>query len=76
MRRILLAVLLAVPAFSAVTAVRIVERTDVQAGKPFQTMVPQVDADGNELAGVRLPEVKIPLGAYVRFSATMKSYGS
>ncbi|MEO8659567.1 MAG: alpha/beta hydrolase domain-containing protein, partial [Bryobacteraceae bacterium] len=28
------------------------------------TLVPQVDADGNEIAGVRMPEIRVPLGNY------------
>ena len=31
------------------------------AGAPLPFLVPQVDADGNERAGVRLPEVAVPL---------------
>ena len=27
-------------------------------------LVPQVDADGNEIAGIRLPDVSVPLGTY------------
>ena len=27
-------------------------------------MVPQVDSDGNELAGIRLPDVSVPLATY------------
>ncbi len=33
-------------------------------GKSFPTLVPQVDSDGNELAGVRMPEVSAPLATY------------
>jgi len=28
----------------------------------YRTLVPAVDSDGNELAGIRLPEVAVPLG--------------
>jgi hypothetical protein len=34
------------------------------AGAPLPFLVPQVDADGNERAGVRLPEVAVPLATY------------
>ena len=30
-------------------------------GKPYPTLVPDVDADGNDLAGIRLPDVAAPL---------------
>jgi hypothetical protein len=33
-------------------------------GKPFPILVPQVDADGNEVSGVRLPEQMVPLATY------------
>lgn len=33
-------------------------------GKAFPVLVPQVDADGNERDGVRLPEIEVPLGTY------------
>ncbi len=34
------------------------------AGKAYVSLVPQVDADGNEIAGVRLPELAAPLATY------------
>jgi hypothetical protein len=34
------------------------------AGAPLPFLVPQVDTDGNERAGVRLPEVTVPLATY------------
>jgi hypothetical protein len=33
-------------------------------GYDYQTLVPQVDADGNELGGIRLPEIVAPLATY------------
>jgi len=35
-----------------------------KVGKRFPVLVPQVDADGNESDGVRLPEIVVPLGTY------------
>ena len=35
-----------------------------KVGASFPTLVPQVDADGNDLAGIRLPEVAVPLATY------------
>lgn len=32
--------------------------------QPYPTMVPAVDADGNEAAGLRLPPLAVPLGTY------------
>lgn len=42
----------------------IVTREPPQVGKAFGTRVPAVDADGNEIAGIRLPAVNVPLAAY------------
>jgi Alpha/beta hydrolase domain len=33
-------------------------------GKAFAILVPQVDADGNDIAGVRMPELNVPLATY------------
>jgi hypothetical protein len=30
----------------------------------FTMLVPQVDADGNEIAGIRLPELSVPVATY------------
>ena len=35
-----------------------------KVGKPFPLLVPQVDADGNEISGIRLPEQIVPLATY------------
>ena len=35
-----------------------------KVGKLFPVLVPQVDADGNERDGVRLPEITVPLATY------------
>ena len=33
-------------------------------GKIYPTYVPKTDADGNDIAGVRLPDVTVPLATY------------
>lgn len=43
---------------------RIVTRQPPGIGEPFPVFVPQVDADGNDLGGVRLPELEVPLATY------------
>jgi len=35
-----------------------------KVGKAFVVLVPQADADGNDLGGVRLPELQVPLATY------------
>jgi hypothetical protein len=45
-------------------------------GKPFPVLVPQVDADGNEIAGIRLPEVQVPLGTYTGWNQRGANLGA
>jgi hypothetical protein len=33
-------------------------------GPPFPTLVPQVNLDGNETSGIRMPEIQVPLASY------------
>jgi hypothetical protein len=40
-------------------------------GAPYTVLVPQVDADGNDLGGVRLPEVAAPLGTYTGWNVQL-----
>ncbi len=39
-------------------------KPDVDAAKAYGARVPQVDADGNESAGIRLPDIAVPLATY------------
>jgi hypothetical protein len=45
-------------------------------GKPFQTLLPQVDKDGNETSGVRMPDVSVPLGTYTGWNLRDASTGA
>lgn len=45
-------------------------------GAEYRILLPQVDADGNEKAGVRLPEVEAPLGAYAGWNFRSAATGS
>jgi len=47
-----------------------------KVGKAFPVRVPQVDEDGNEIAGVRLPEVAVPLGTYTGWNLRSPSLGA
>ena len=42
----------------------IVSQEPPTIGSAFPILVPQVDADGNELAGIRVPELAVPLATY------------
>ncbi|HET9308521.1 MAG TPA: alpha/beta hydrolase domain-containing protein [Candidatus Sulfotelmatobacter sp.] len=45
-------------------------------GKSFPVLVPQVDGDGNERDGVRLPEVTVPLATYASWNLRDPSIGA
>jgi hypothetical protein len=45
-------------------------------GKPFPTLVPQVDADGNETCGVRMPDIQTPLGTFAGWNLRSQEIGA
>jgi len=47
-----------------------------KVGKPFPVLVPQVDADGNDLGGIRLPELQVPLATYTGWNLRDPSIGA
>jgi hypothetical protein len=44
-------------------------------GAGYPTLVPQVDADGNDLGGIRLPYLAAPLGTFTGWSLIKQEYG-
>jgi Alpha/beta hydrolase domain len=38
---------------------------EAMKGKEYPVQVPQVDADGNDMGGVRYPDLQVPLGTYL-----------
>ena len=47
-----------------------------KVSEPFPVLVPQVDADGNECDGVRLPEITVPLATYTAWNLRDPSIGA
>ncbi len=47
-----------------------------KVGEFFPVLVPQVDADGNERDGVRLPEITVPLATYTGWNLRDPSIGA
>ena len=47
-----------------------------RVGEAFPVLVPQVDADGNERDGVRLPEITVPLATYTGWNLRDPSIGA
>ena len=47
-----------------------------KVGKPFPILVSQVDADGNETSGVRMPDIQAPLGTYAGWNLRATELGA
>ena len=47
-----------------------------KVGPSYRTLIPAVDADGNEVAGIRLPDVAVPLGTYTGWNLRAAPYGA
>jgi Alpha/beta hydrolase domain len=54
----------------------ILSRQPPMLGQPFPVLVPQVDADGNERDGIRLPEYAAPLATYAAWNLRDPSIGA
>ena len=44
-------------------------------GAAFLSLVPSVDADGNDLGGIQMPEVKVPLASYTGWNRRAAAIG-
>jgi hypothetical protein len=51
-------------------ATRVISVEPPTTGEPFRVLVPQVNADGNDVGGIRMPEVAVPLGTYTGWNVT------
>jgi hypothetical protein len=47
-----------------------------KVGEAFPALVPQVDVDGNETSGIRLPELRYPLATYMGWNLRNPSVGA
>ena len=47
----------------------------VLIGSPYPVFVPQTDADGNDVAGIRFPDVAVPLATYTGWSVRKPDFG-
>jgi hypothetical protein len=47
-----------------------------KAGPPFPTLLPQVNLDGNETSGIRMPEIQVPLASYTGWNLRSKNIGA
>jgi hypothetical protein len=44
-------------------------------GSPYTAFVPQTDVDGNDIAGIRLPEIAVPLATYTGWGLRAAAFG-
>jgi hypothetical protein len=44
-------------------------------GSPYPVLVPQTDADGNDVAGIRFPDIAVPLATYTGWSVRQPAFG-
>ncbi len=54
----------------------IIDHQPPLVGAPFPMLVPQADADGNESAGIRLPQVEVPLASYTPWNFRSEAIGA
>ncbi len=54
----------------------IADHVPPKVGPPYRTLVPAVDADGNERAGIRLPDVAVPLATYAGWNLRAPEHGA
>jgi Alpha/beta hydrolase domain len=50
---------------------RVITNEPPRLGNPYTVLVPQVNADGNDVAGIRVPEVAVPLGTYTGWNVVL-----
>lgn len=55
---------------------RILTLQPPNVGPAFPILIPQVDADGNERAGIHLPEITVPLATYTGWNLRAPSTGA
>ena len=54
---------------------RVITRQPPGIGKPYTLLFPQVDDDGNERAGIRLPHIRVPLATYTGWNFEVQPLG-
>jgi len=47
-----------------------------EIGKPYPVMVPQVDQDGMDLGGIRMPQIAVPLATYTGWNLRSPEIGA
>jgi len=50
---------------------RVITNEPPHLGAPYPVLVPQVNADGNDVGGILLPEIAVPLGTYTGWNVAV-----
>jgi hypothetical protein len=58
------------------SANRVITKEPPLLGAPYRVLVPQVNADGNDLGGVPLQEIAVPLGTYTGWNIRLPQLAS
>ena len=53
----------------------IISKQPPEVGAAFPVLVPQVDADGNDTGGLRMPEISVPLATYTGWNLYNERFG-
>lgn len=61
--------------FRNVTGILTIEPPKKKSDQYYKTLVPKVDSDGNEIAGVRSINIRVPLGTYTGWALRREGYG-
>jgi hypothetical protein len=63
------------PAIPGAAVAKVTNRVSPPSGTgAYRTLVSKVDADGNEVAGIRLPDIAVPLAAYTGWNEYKPPY--
>jgi hypothetical protein len=61
--------------YKNVTGILLQEPPKVASDQNYKTLVPRVDEDGNEIAGIRGVNLKVPLGTYTGWALRKEGFG-
>ena len=61
------------PAIPGAAVVRVTNKVTT-GDRVYRTLVSKVDADGNEVAGIRLPDIAVPLATYTGWNEYKPPY--
>jgi hypothetical protein len=61
--------------FKNVSGILTLEPPEVKSEVPYKTLVPKVDKDGNEIAGIRSIDIRVPLGTHTGWALRRAGFG-